>query len=201
MQQAHIDPNGEIRVGQTWLRRCTSARQNHVPVISLSLDRAGLDDSLDRAMQFDLDRAYPCDAQSVACELPAGMIREAKTVVLAARLVARIARGLPTRHTAKEVGERFVYPSQDILQHMRTNSGIFWPNITLEFWQCVRLIVVGDTIVLCMLFTPCRIVKVGMLFTSIPDIFSSLARRRYTVHSNVPASSSVSQSVHPLDTA
>src|SRR6266536_2071804 len=173
VQQAQVDPNGEIGIGQVWL--CLNrGRQDHVPLFSLALDRAGLDSPLHLPVPLHLDHADGGDRETVACELPTGMIGKAKTVVARSRLVAWVARGLPILDTTKEGLEGFVHPMQNILRHMRADLLVLWPDLVPDLGERTALLDKADGIIACMLFAPLWIVEVGMLFARIPGVFPLL---------------------------
>jgi hypothetical protein len=173
VQQAQIDANGLVRVGQFGLCYDLTGKA-HVPMLPLALDRGCLDGSLNRSVQLDLDAAQATDRETGAAELPAGCIGKGETVVVRPALIARVARRLPATDPAKEVVKRLLDAAQNILQDVRTESTVLWSDIAFEFWQDVGLIVVGDAILVGVLFAPRGIVEVGMTLARVPRLFALL---------------------------
>ena len=97
---------------------CYLTGKDDIPGITLSLDRTGFDRACDLSMQLHLDTANLGEADAAILRQGETGLRVGEAVVAALALEAWIARFLTIPHAPEEGIERFLYPSQDILQDL-----------------------------------------------------------------------------------
>src|SRR2546426_8740808 len=94
-------------------------------------------------MHLHLDGANLGEAQAIiVCEAYAAL-RIAETIIAVLALKPRIARFHSVFTTPEEGIKRFLRPSEHILQHLRVDIPVFWPD-SFDLRQFVGLIIVRD---------------------------------------------------------
>src|SRR5436309_3240759 len=121
------------------------AGKYHVPVIAFSLDGASFDGSLDLSMQLYFDAAYLGETDSVIVCQGKACLWVGEAIIVASSLIARVAWGISTLATSKERFESFVGFSEHILQYLRMDILVFFPDL-FDLRQLVSLIVVSDAL-------------------------------------------------------
>lgn len=115
--------------------------KDHVPAVGFALDRAGLDDSLDRTRETDTNGADLAQVELVSCE-PETALRVGERVVSRRRLESRRARFFPLRHSAKERIKGLADASKHVLRHLRVNGvKVFANGLDLRQLNGLRVIV------------------------------------------------------------
>src|SRR6266849_2864147 len=113
VKQSQIDTNGLMIFWQRFSLSLTG--KDHIPALTLTLDRTGFDRACDLPMELDLDRANLRETHPIISSERVSTLRVGEAIIAIAALKPGIARLLTLLDSAEEVVKRFLHPPKHIL--------------------------------------------------------------------------------------
>jgi hypothetical protein len=126
-----------------WFRLFYLTREDDIPLSCLIFDRGCFDVDLYLTVQLNLDGTDLGDMYTIIMRETIAALGIGEAVVAVPALKSRKSRLFTVFDTAEEVVKGFLQPSKDILQYLRVDILVFFPDL-LDFWQLVCLLIVVD---------------------------------------------------------